>query len=675
MINYATVSNKIFKVLKGHGYRVKLYTEEGLETVDPDEARWYFVNKPNMMVLLSDDGQEIKINKNSTVPLEAYEQALKQIKNVAAHYILNFTIRNFGAVLEPKAFSHLAKKQKKENAKMDSIAESSFSKMRGSLKTSVQALEGVKVIVKHKKPVDEAVRGARSRQIKQIFIENNGERTEFPHKSLVGARAMARHIQCGGSFTDNIGGHISRVTEELVKLSQFYNQVKKQNLINESTADVVSLIKEHISSSMRELKTFSGSKTYHTAKAMVSEQEYIAEQDNDVSQLRDMFTTKQFNEQFEGVMEILNTVVNANKQQLIRIQEAASKPIECNSPPLSEDSVMEYASKSAKIGNQLISLSNVIVGNGELVEYIVKVGKKLISESKLSDFETQIIRSVMENVYVEKKVQKSTTDLVESYVNKLNLSLSKFEYPNLMRITESSWDANGKKILTQDFMKSNDVQVVVENDGDIISSFIREFKCDEWGVPSKKMEKLKECYAQNRGDSEVRYAFVDIMEQAYKDGTYLDFNDDNHIVAVNNTKLSEDEMNVSSEDLIAGFREIATKIKEVYAKYKEMASNPITSSAVVGESVINEWKYRGSSIELPDSILEKIKQEIDTLVLQYQAAVKNLKWYNSIKNDQKSIDNVGQANMDKFGSRIFTTKNNIWSRLARLDRMMNTIER
>ena len=745
MINYATVSNKIFKVLKGHGYRVKLYTEEGIDTIDPDEARWFFVKEPNMMVLLSDKNQEIVLNKNSTVPLSAYEQALKQIKNIASHYILDFTTHNFGTVVEPKSFSHIAKKQKKENAKMDSIAESSFSKMRGSLKTSVQALEGVKVIVKHKKPVDEAIRGARSRQIKQIFIENGGERTEFPYKSLSGARAMARHIQCGGSFTDNVGGHISRVTEELVKLSEFYNQIKKQNLINESTADVVSLIKEHISSSISELKAFSGSKTYHTAKSMMSEQEYIVEQGDEVSQLRDMFTIKQFNEQFEGVMQILNTVVNMNKQQLIRIQEAASQPIACDRPPISEDAVMEYASKSAKIGNQLMSLSNVIIDNKELVEFLVKVGKKLISEAKLSDFETQIVRSVMENVYVEKKVQQDTKDLVESYVNKLNLSLSKFEYPHLMKLSEAggkfimktSMDTNGNKILIvgtpisgamsiqtndnlplihnradlnsdealdeveqyvrnqgstrqkgvwREYMRyinnkrlsgqnSGNDDVVVENDGDIIGSFIREFKCDEWGVSSESMSRLSECY--NHGNSDLmRELFVEAITQASKNGQYLDFNDDNNLVVVNDF-ISEDETNVSTEELISGFRDIAAKIKDVYAKYKNLVatgsgSNPAIN---VGESAINEWKYRGSSIDLSDSILQKIKQEIDTLVLQYQAAIKNLKWYNKIKQEPASIENIGQANMDTFGRRIFMTKNKIWGRLAKLDRMINTIER
>ena len=65
MINFGIVATKIFKVLKGNGYSVKLYTFDGSETIDPEEARWFYVMDPNMMVMLDDKEDEIKMNKNS----------------------------------------------------------------------------------------------------------------------------------------------------------------------------------------------------------------------------------------------------------------------------------------------------------------------------------------------------------------------------------------------------------------------------------------------------------------------------------------------------------------------------------------------------------------------------------------------------------------------------------
>lgn len=502
MINFGTVSTKVFRVLKGHGYNIKMYTSEGVETVDSEEARWFFVKDPNMMVVVDDKDDEIKINKNSTLPLAAYESALKQVKAVATHYILNFTIRNFAKTVEPKQFSYQAKKQKKENEKMNEITESfvsesvsfevqsdsgnevanspeealrmaskhiyvsdaprhladlrdgkrasigygfnkvfivpinesAFSKMRGSVKTSIQALEGVKLIVKHAKPVSEEVRGSRSRNIKSIFIENNGQRTQFKYNNLNGARAMARHIQNGGSYGDAISEHILKVTGDVVRLNEFHHYAKANKLINEQTGEVIELVRENIRQCVSELKSFAGSSTYFSAKGVFEEVgQLIQEGDGDVDSLKDMFTVKQFNEKFDEILPLLDGMMTMNRNKMIRVQESSAMPILCVGSPLVENSVVEYASKSAKLGNNLSSLSSTIVGNRELVEFLSVVSQKLIMEKKLSTFENEVVTNVIKNVYTDKKgKKKAKKDIIESYVDDLKLRFSKFEYHTLM---------------------------------------------------------------------------------------------------------------------------------------------------------------------------------------------------------------------------------------------------
>lgn len=794
MINFSTVSNKIFKVLKGHGYRIKMYTDEGMETVDPDVGRWFFVKDPNMMISLSDKNEEIIMNKNSTIELSIYEDVLRQIKSIATHYILNFTIRNFEKDVEPKGFSPQAKKLKAEKAKLDSISESSFSKFRGSKKTSVQSLEGVKVIVKHHDVVDETVRGSRSRNIKSIFIENNGERFSFPHKSLNGARAMARHIQCGGSMSDVVGKHICTITENCLKLVEFYRQIKHQHLINENNIDTIDLIRENITSIKRELNAFSGSKTYNMAKSMVSEQEIIQEE-GDIESLRDMFTVKQFNEQFEGVMELLNNMVNTNKAKMLKIQEAANTEILCRCAPLAEDVIVEYTSKSAKLGNKLINLSSVMIGNKDLVEFIVKVGKKMISEQTLTDFETDIVKNVLTNVVIEKKLPVETKDLIESYINKLELSLSKHEYPHLMKLSESrskpmmryNRDMNGNKLLVvnspdygamsiqtngnlplihservdlqsseaydeidayvsqygtqrqkqvwQNYSRSftpvkegmnryadmseqewkaeyarlegaykraeesgrfdaaeriadklsdmemycrwddkeNDLfeaagDIVVKNDGDIVGSFLREFDYGSWGISYEDMRDLNMFYQESMGDrvnvseSDVAGMMVEIMERAEKDGMYLAFNDQGDIIETSDDSeysLTESTEEDQLQELQDSMPQMKALIMKVYNKWKELST--------MKESMVTEWKYKGSSIDLPEHILDDIKKEIDVLVMQYKAAIEGIKLANKLK----GTPNGGQ----KYISRVMSNRNRIWSRLNKLDRMLNSIER
>ena len=93
----------------------------------------------------------------------------------------------------------------KKEDKNESINEATLGSSYGSLKTSYQPLDNVKLVVKHTKPVNEEIRGSRSRNISKIFIQANEERFLFPSKNLQGARAMARHIYNGGVMHDAIG--------------------------------------------------------------------------------------------------------------------------------------------------------------------------------------------------------------------------------------------------------------------------------------------------------------------------------------------------------------------------------------------------------------------------------------------------------------------------------------
>ena len=46
-VNYSTVAEKIFRVLKGHGYSVQMFDDQdGNEISNPQEARFFYVNQP-----------------------------------------------------------------------------------------------------------------------------------------------------------------------------------------------------------------------------------------------------------------------------------------------------------------------------------------------------------------------------------------------------------------------------------------------------------------------------------------------------------------------------------------------------------------------------------------------------------------------------------------------------
>ena len=148
MIDYNKISAKVFGILKGHGLSIKLYTVSGSETVDPEEARRFFIMEPNMMVTVNDTDEEIRMNKHSEVELAQIKPVLKQLRNLAGTYMLNFSLKVFGKEIKPRDYAFQAKKYKDEQ--MNDITEAALSKLRGSKKSSYQQLENVTIRVRHK---------------------------------------------------------------------------------------------------------------------------------------------------------------------------------------------------------------------------------------------------------------------------------------------------------------------------------------------------------------------------------------------------------------------------------------------------------------------------------------------------------------------------------------------
>ena len=107
--------------------------------------------------------------------------------------------------------------------------------MYGSKKKSYQDLNGARMVVKHARTVDEEKRGARSRNISAVYIENkDGERFKFPNTYLPAARAMTRHISNEGYPNDERGKHILDIMAEMMDLRKFSRRTKRQEYTEEA---------------------------------------------------------------------------------------------------------------------------------------------------------------------------------------------------------------------------------------------------------------------------------------------------------------------------------------------------------------------------------------------------------------------------------------------------------
>lgn len=263
-INYNSIAEKTMKIIQGHGFQVKMFdSTNGKSVADPSDARYFYVETPNMMVHLDDDSEELKLHLGETTDIDEdnIDKLIKTMRTIARTNMIDFDIRTFGKHIEPKNYAYKIEQNKEQT--MSDVFNEGLSPLEGSSRTSRQTLENVRLIVKHRAPVNEEQRGSRSRNISAIFIENaDGERFKYPHKHLNGARAMARHVAHGGVPSDMVGEAIIEQSTNLSKLKEFMNVVSKQGLVNENNRSIVANVKQKMESIKESIKRIQSAKGY-----------------------------------------------------------------------------------------------------------------------------------------------------------------------------------------------------------------------------------------------------------------------------------------------------------------------------------------------------------------------------------------------------------------------------
>jgi len=247
------MAEEIFNILKGANYKLRLFTDEGKKTLDSKLAtRFYAFDQDLMVTIRTEDGKnEVVAQAGQDYDIPANKKLLDSIKSVAHKNLGEYTVRKFDKKIAPKDFAH------------QSVVEG-FSKPFGSIKTSYIKMPEAKLIIKHSKGVNEEVRGARSRHIHSLFIENSqGERFSFPHRYMAGAKAMAMHVNEGGTPYDEKGTAILNMCEEIASLNKFVRHVKSNNLVNETNGDIVEAVRNKLNAYKSTINSLSTQKGYN----------------------------------------------------------------------------------------------------------------------------------------------------------------------------------------------------------------------------------------------------------------------------------------------------------------------------------------------------------------------------------------------------------------------------
>ena len=301
------LATEIFNIIKGSGQNIKLFTAGGQKTTNPDEATRFYAYDNDMMVTLrnEDAKMEVVVQTGADFDVSNNKKLLNTIKKTTHKNLGEFTVRKFEKKIEPKDFAH------------QSVNEG-YSKPTGSTKTSYIQMSEARLIIKHSKGVNEEVRGARSRHIHSLFIENaQGERFRFPHRYMSGAKAMAMHVNEGGTPYDAKGEAILSMCEEIASLSKFVRHVGSHKLVNEDNSDIVEAVKAKLAECKNTVKSLSTLKGYNNFQITEQEKE---EKSVDITEkfLYNTFTT----EELTDVLSRVGRIVAEKQERDSTVQEA-----------------------------------------------------------------------------------------------------------------------------------------------------------------------------------------------------------------------------------------------------------------------------------------------------------------------------------------------------------------
>tara|TARA_B100001287_G_scaffold276841_1_gene289963 strand:+ start:797 stop:2410 length:1614 start_codon:yes stop_codon:yes gene_type:complete len=243
--------------------------------------------------------------------------------NTSADNRGNFSLSKNGKTTKgyDKAISTALNRQR-VNASEALIIEG-FSKPFGTVKTSYVESPNARLVIKHTKGVNEEVRGSRSRHIHSLFIENSqGERFRFPHRYMGGAKAMAMHVNEGGTPYDAKGEAILSMCEEIASLNKFVRHVQSNKLVNENNSEIVEAVRTKLSELKNTINSLSTLRGYNNFAVSENNSENT-EKSVDITEkfLYNTFTTEELND----VLSRVGRIVAEKQERDSVVQETIKK--------------------------------------------------------------------------------------------------------------------------------------------------------------------------------------------------------------------------------------------------------------------------------------------------------------------------------------------------------------
>jgi hypothetical protein len=221
---------------------------------------------------------------------------LKDMRSFAMSRLLSFDPKDIAKkTLDKRDYKNLASTNT-DQSKDNTMSESS---LYGSTRSSYQALENTKLIIRHSKQIQEESPNSRTRNIEALYIQSgDGERFKYPFVHLAGARAMQRHVANEGNPYDNFGQYIVSLSEQVFNLRRFNNLMSRNAFLeNTEVADIAVAARQKVQEVKKTLERIQKQGGYNDIKENFT---IFVKRELDAQVLEDLknrFTIQQFNEE------------------------------------------------------------------------------------------------------------------------------------------------------------------------------------------------------------------------------------------------------------------------------------------------------------------------------------------------------------------------------------------
>ncbi len=307
------ISRELFELMRSQYASIEMADSDAKLTTDPDEAEFISMDyelagKQYQVTASLSDPKALSVyfpsalvQQAKNIDLKKFHNFLKQLRNFSQRSLLTFNVYD---IPKPQLDLEDFKVNKQLASTEESITEG-ISRLAGSTKTSVQSLGEYRLKIRHSRPVDER---SRFRNIKRMYIENKlGERFMLPVSSLAAGRAMLRHYCEGGSMSDPIGQYIIEMSNTVDAGKKFLKRVAETGQINETTSEIVEIVKDYVLETGTMLKRLASSKSYDYFKENFKPHAGI--ESVNARWLESMFTQQNLDDQIGSCLPEVNKIV------------------------------------------------------------------------------------------------------------------------------------------------------------------------------------------------------------------------------------------------------------------------------------------------------------------------------------------------------------------------------